>query len=64
MPNNSIPDWKKAAIVILSRKYGYRAIGKKLDIDYKTARRYHKKLQSEGELQMEGNNLELVNATA
>lgn len=56
---NSIPDWKKAAIVALSAKYGYRAIGSRLDIDWKTARKYQKKAEESGVLEMEGVDLKV-----
>lgn len=59
----SIPDWKKATIVALSPKYGYRSLGRELDIDYKTVRRYQKKAESDGVIEMDGINLKVKNAT-
>lgn len=58
MANKAIPDWKKAVIVAASDKYGYRALGRKLGINFKTVRKYKKLAEDEGELQMTGINLE------
>lgn len=58
MSNNSIPDWKKAAVVGMSPKYGDRAIGRRLDINHKTAKKYRQEAEESGELEMEGINME------
>lgn len=60
MPNNPIPDWKKAAIVGMSVKYGDTAIGKRLGLNKKTVKKYREKAEEDGMLQMEGANLEVV----
>lgn len=59
MSNNSIPDWKKAAVVGMSQKYGDRAIGRRLDINYKTARKYRKQAEKDGKVEMDGINMEV-----
>lgn len=53
MPNRSIPDRKKAAIVALSSKYGYRAMAKEVDVSQSTVRSYVQKAQN-GEIDMDG----------
>lgn len=60
MANNSIPDWKKAAILALHSKYGYRAIGKRLDIHRNTVKDYIKEADETGELEASGINMEVA----
>lgn len=60
MPNHTIEDWKKAAIVGMSRKYGDRAIAKRLDIGRSTVRNYRQEAEETGTLEMDGINLEVV----
>lgn len=61
MPNNTIPDWKKAAIATMSKKYGDRSLGRKLDLNYKTVRKYRKMAEEEGVIEMDdGFDLEVV----
>lgn len=63
MPNNSIPDEKKAAICALSSKYGYRAIASRLDLNYKTVKRYVEEVEESGSLEMDSEiDLEITNA--
>lgn len=63
MPNNTIPDWKKATIVAMYQKYGYRSIANRLGIDLKTARSYQKRLEEEGSIEMDsGINMEASHA--
>lgn len=57
--SNSIPDWKKAAAIALYRKYGYRAIANRLDVDYKTIRRYVEMAEESNGIEMDGTNLEV-----
>lgn len=58
-----IPDWKKAAIVALSQKYGYRAIASRLEINFKTARQYVKRAEEDGTIEMQGQDLATRNAS-
>lgn len=58
-----IPDWKKAAIIGLSHKYGYRAIASRLEINFKTAREYIDRAQEDGEIEMRGTNLRTKDAS-
>lgn len=60
MPNKSIPDWKKAAIVGLSVKYGDRAISNRIDVSVNTVKKYREEVEENGKLQMDGANLEVV----
>jgi len=53
MPNNTIPDSKKAAIVIMSQLYGDRAIANRLDIGRQTVKKYREEYSRDEELQME-----------
>jgi transposase-like protein len=57
MPNNSIPDWKKAAIVAMRSKYGYNAIARKLDLHRNTVKRYS---DMDGVIETSGINMEKV----
>lgn len=58
MPNNPIPDWKKAAIVCMSAKYGDGSLARKLDISKPTVRKYRKMAEEDGTLEMSGIDLE------
>lgn len=58
MANNSIPDWKKAAILALHCKYGYRAIAGKLEIHPNTVKNYIKEEEETGVLETSGINME------
>lgn len=57
MPNNTIPDEKKAAIVALSSKYGNNAISSKLGISVNTVRKYKQLAEENGTIEMEGADL-------
>lgn len=63
MANRPIPDWKKAAIVGMSAKYGYRSIAKELDINWKTVRKYKQKAEEAGRLEMDGRDLVIKGAS-
>lgn len=56
---NEIPDYKKAAILVLSNKYGHRAIAKRLDISKNTAKKYRDIADEEGHIEMNGTNLKV-----
>lgn len=59
MPNNTIEDWKKAAIVALYQKYGYHAIANRLGISKNTVRRYIEKSEEDRILNTSGVNIEV-----
>ena len=62
MPNNSIPDHKKAAIVALSKKYGYRALESRLEVSQNTVKKYKEEAEENGGLEMDGIDLQLIHA--
>lgn len=59
MPNRQIPDWKKAVIAGMSVKYGDGSLARKLDVGKGTVRKYRKKAEKDGELEMSGPNLKV-----
>lgn len=59
MPANSIPDWKKATIVALSQKHGYRSISNKLGVSKNTVKKYKERAENNGKLEMNGVDLEI-----
>ena len=56
---NEIPDYKKAAIYVLSQKYGNRAISKRLGISKNTAKKYRKQGEETGYIEMKGQDLKV-----
>ena len=56
MPNE-IADWKKAAIIALTEKYGHRAIGNRVGVSKNTAKRYRDLAASQDTIEMNGTNL-------
>ena len=60
MPRPSIEDEKKASIVALSKKYGLRSIANKLEVSKGTVKKYRDMAQEEGEIEMEGADLRVI----
>jgi len=60
MPNNTIPDWKKAAIVAMSDIYGYRAIATRMDVSAKTVKKYVELAEHDEPISMSGKNMEVT----
>lgn len=60
MPNRTIPDKKKAAIVALSSKYGSNSLSNKLDVSINTVKKYRRLAEEDGFIEMDGTNLETI----
>ena len=60
LTNKSIPDWKKAAVVAMYQKYGYRSIGTKLGISWITAKKYVEESQENDGIDMQGVNMRVA----